>query len=890
MLIRRLVVRNFRKLRNLVEINDLEPGLTVIVGDNEEGKSTLLRALQTALFDRYNLSGQAVNDMRPFGSEVRPEIELDLEVDGACYHLEKGFYQSPSALLESDKQQWQNDHAEERLRELLGFTPSGRGAAKEEHRGLSGLLWVEQGRAFQPLQINQDTRNSLQEAIEGEVGQVLGGEQGHKLITAVTKQYERYFTPTGRKKGVLKEAQERFDKAEDEVNQLEEELSQYDDKVDRLNKLNENLVRYELEGQPAKAQSELEKARDVAKELEGLESSINVALGNLEAAKVAHKLAELALTNRRSKLKKLSEIEKEANRGKQDLSKLNEEFRNAEILRDQAEKKLKSARRAFDTAKSEHEAARRELKITELTVSLKELSSKLLKAEEIDRGIVQDREAAARIQIDEKELTVLKKKERELGEKRAALEAVATTLDFSPSGNQSVAIGSRKLLINKPLKITERTSLELEGFGRLEIIPGGENVRTRRNAFEELQNSLDADLRRLQYESVEKAETASREKNRKREEIDRAKARLEGIAPEGVEKIRTTVADMRGELAATTPDPNMPPGSVEMAKETENKASTKEQEADEARAEAEKKLKGQEKNLSVVQQSRTKAETRVNLLDEEINKRVQEIDEDRRVTTDADLEKVVDDAQQTCESQAKALKELEEQREKMSPELVKGELERAEQSCLKLKEQINKDKDQARDLETELRTIGQKGLGEEVEQWLGERDASEQELKRLELDAKAWGLLKQTLHKVEREAKENFLAPVRGRLQPYLKLLFPATDLLLDEEELEIRALRRDDVEEPFTSLSIGTREQIAILVRLALADLLREKGKPVMLVLDDALVNCDDDRFRRMELALRRAAENLQILILTCHEIRYQSLGAKMVRLMDCYASSRDS
>jgi len=65
----------------------------------------------------------------------------------------------------------------------------------------------------------------------------------------------------------------------------------------------------------------------------------------------------------------------------------------------------------------------------------------------------------------------------------------------------------------------------------------------------------------------------------------------------------------------------------------------------------------------------------------------------------------------------------------------------------------------------------------------------------------------------------------------------------------------------------------------------LREKGKPVVLILDDALVNCDDERFKRMANALREAAKNVQIIILTCHEARYQALGATMVRLMDCKA-----
>ncbi|MCY4055628.1 MAG: hypothetical protein OXF67_07120 [Cyanobacteria bacterium MAG CAR4_bin_6] len=73
------------------------------------------------------------------------------------------------------------------------------------------------------------------------------------------------------------------------------------------------------------------------------------------------------------------------------------------------------------------------------------------------------------------------------------------------------------------------------------------------------------------------------------------------------------------------------------------------------------------------------------------------------------------------------------------------------------------------------------------------------------------------------------------------------------------------------------------MLTRLALADLLREKIRPVVLILDDPLVNSDDERFRRMEWALRRAADSsLQIIILTCHEERYETLGAKIIRLSD--------
>ena len=154
---------------------------------------------------------------------------------------------------------------------------------------------------------------------------------------------------------------------------------------------------------------------------------------------------------------------------------------------------------------------------------------------------------------------------------------------------------------------------------------------------------------------------------------------------------------------------------------------------------------------------------------------------------------------------------------------------------------------------------------------------------RTEADAKAWKLLLDTLRDNERTAKETFVEPVSTRLQPYLRMVFPETGLTLDGDDLEIARLRRGEFEEPFETLSVGAREQVAVLTRLALADLLRDKGRPVALIFDDPLVNTDDPRFGRMLLALRKAAAALQIVVLTWNEARYEALGAKTIRLADC-------
>lgn len=93
--------------------------------------------------------------------------------------------------------------------------------------------------------------------------------------------------------------------------------------------------------------------------------------------------------------------------------------------------------------------------------------------------------------------------------------------------------------------------------------------------------------------------------------------------------------------------------------------------------------------------------------------------------------------------------------------------------------------------------------------------------------------------------------------------------------------LVKNGYQEPFNQLSIGTREQISVITRLAFADLLTEIGSqspPV--ILDDALVYSDDDRFEKMTKIISKSAQKYQIIILTCRPTLYADLGVPEFRI----------
>jgi uncharacterized protein YhaN len=68
--------------------------------------------------------------------------------------------------------------------------------------------------------------------------------------------------------------------------------------------------------------------------------------------------------------------------------------------------------------------------------------------------------------------------------------------------------------------------------------------------------------------------------------------------------------------------------------------------------------------------------------------------------------------------------------------------------------------------------------------------------------------------------------------------------------------------------LSQGTREQLFLSLRLALAACFARRGAPLPLVLDDVLVNFDAERAKAAAAVLRDfAAAGHQLLVFTCHE-----------------------
>ena len=172
------------------------------------------------------------------------------------------------------------------------------------------------------------------------------------------------------------------------------------------------------------------------------------------------------------------------------------------------------------------------------------------------------------------------------------------------------------------------------------------------------------------------------------------------------------------------------------------------------------------------------------------------------------------------------------------------------------------------------------GLDEQIATLGRRRDDIASEQAALQREAAVLTLLRDTLVVAERETRERYVAPVRQRLTPYLQGLFPGVEVALGDD-LRITGLTRLARAEELERLSDGTVEQIAVLLRLAYADLLLAQGKPAMLILDDALAYSDRDRLELIFDVLTRAAERMQVIVLTCRTDAFSRLGGNRLRLV---------
>jgi DNA repair exonuclease SbcCD ATPase subunit len=212
MIITRLRLANFRRHRALDV--QLGPGLNVVRGANEAGKSTLQRAIEMALFRRPTFSGNELDDTRPWQDPTaEPVIDLEFTDEGRVGTIHKAFAGGKGTVAMTLGDETFNDPAtvDQHVVALTGIPSEKffRASASVHHQELTGLAQDE---------------NTLRDRL----GQSMSGaDQGtHAARRKLEDAIRRYRTEGAKNPGYLKVMRAEVERLRDQVRRGEMALVQ----------------------------------------------------------------------------------------------------------------------------------------------------------------------------------------------------------------------------------------------------------------------------------------------------------------------------------------------------------------------------------------------------------------------------------------------------------------------------------------------------------------------------------------------------------------------------------------------------------------------------------------------------------------------------------------
>lgn len=227
------------------------------------------------------------------------------------------------------------------------------------------------------------------------------------------------------------------------------------------------------------------------------------------------------------------------------------------------------------------------------------------------------------------------------------------------------------------------------------------------------------------------------------------------------------------------------------------------------------------------------------------------------------------------------------------PIVSAADVENAEQLLLRLRADAAEKEAEFNRADGALSKVGGPQLREQVQHLQEALEAAKAREAEVELDAESWKLLQETLREAENAEGGHLGRALAGPLTTQFRELTQGRYGALElGPDLKASSLTAEgaliDGESVLRALSVGTRDQLASLLRVAIARQLKSA-----LVLDDHLVHTDADRMSWFVDALRKTALDAQVIVVTCRPLDYvpadalkgevvRDLGGGSLRLID--------
>jgi len=834
-----------------VALEGLSGGLDVLAGPNELGKSTILKAVNAALFVPHTSKKQEIEELRPYAGGA-PLIELDIETRGRPWRLRKQYLSSRSAELRdlTTGQLSRGADAETQLAALLGAS------------GHFALLCVAQGAAMASMAPVRTGGATFMAAIESEVENIADGNVSRLVADRVRQELAGLHTSHNppRPTGKLKKALDARDDLARRHADAERRLASAQERLDRLGTLRNELAQV--------ADSELARSGEV------LAAEARHAFDEAREARRKHAAAEQSVAACQQQLNSAKLALEIFDRDAATLEKLEAAARDALPMRAEVEERAAECANRLARARDARDAMKGALAALERSRRAIECAERLATAQAAHERRVAALDLLSENAAEEKIVEAARREASSIDKLEARLCAAAprVTMRYSAGGAGKVTVEGRMLGDGEVLNPRRPLTLEIEGIGVLTIAPGqsGDDAHDAADLAAR-QEQLASLLQRAGATSLADAEQLLSRRRSLEADVAAATAQLKAAAPEGLERLQRSYDDLLAQVRSL--------GAPETATLDDLEARG---------AELGDGLAAAEKTLAEAMREERAARDALADLRAHHDARAQQIEQliatlgapEKR--TDTRREKLAaftaaSEALNAAVREATAWRDSAPDNARLSD--LKHTADLAETAHKRVRDELARLRNDVAGVEGELRSDrggDVAALCAELGEQLAITDAHCCDLQE---EAAALQLLAQELDAAGTRARDRFAKPVVQRLEPYLQLILPQARLVLGED-LAPEALERGSAREDFARLSGGTQEQLGLLVRLAFARLLADTGVPAPLIIDDAVVNTDDERLTRLFQALRHAAQSHQVLVLTCRQRDFEHLGGRRIAL----------
>lgn len=875
MILEGVKVEGFRCFVRATEIRGFSAGLNVVSAPNGTGKSTLFEAIRRALIDHHRVQGLEADKMRPWGRRVAPTVIVDFLHGGQRYRVHKRFLDDPVCELF----RWEFDafvvvdrgeRADERVRALLSRPTAPKGLAKEAHWGLAQVLWAPQGMIeLGPLEPELATR--VRDTLAAQVV----GARGAEIERRVEERFRQYFTPqtlrlkSGRKAPEVVRKDEELAHARIAVARAKERHERTMLTQERVDALRAELSRAESEcamyasivrqcEEKLRGFDEHERARsEAAMRVRDAEAQLRAAKAQIEA----WRKAKTALT----------ECERAASDGAIALA----------MARTRAEQCRERAKRAADEEaeaimahefkRSVEERWRAATAVQRAREERARAESMLRALDEAERALAEALEARGTAEVPSVELIErARAAQAQIERSTARLEVLSISVEIVASRDVNVLFDQKTTAVGVGQSVVVRGigsfDLSIEGVAALRI-QGPMAEQSVHEERERLRRAIEeAEAIEASFSTADPGKLAEQRAVllERQARVSEARARIRALGGER-ERARClgVIAECDKVIASAGPeDPGL---EQERAEANERVARVGDVRAkSHARREAERALAEAESSLAVMTERAAQHAA-------ELERAKQALEAlSRQAPSELECSEAYERAALALDAARAALAKAERAmrgRQEVEREVqdARAKLARAEADALALRDALRTEEGRLEELSSGAAFSALAKAEEEVAR-------IEAECARLHLEADAVKLLRETLVRCRHEAVAKVSGEVERAAERILARI-AATDhvrVKLGESFAPCRAQMGGGEGVSLESLSGGEREQVHFAVRLALAEVLAQEERP-MVVLDDVLVATDRARLERVISVLEEYASRMQIVVLTCHPERYE-------------------